>query len=206
MDTKQFVSVKTASNLLGIHPQTLRSWERKGIIKSIRTEANQRKFNISDINQLLNTEDNRINFIYARVSSTKQKEDLLRQIEFMKEIYPNYEIIQDIGSGINFERSGLNRILEIAYQKRIGTVAIAYKDRIARIGFKIVEKIINLGGGKIEIVNDRSFSPQQELVEDLIAITTSFSAKIHGKRKYSKSRTKNKTDSYQSYSENEACT
>lgn len=207
MNKDSLVSIKKASQIIGVHPQTLRAWDKKGIIIPIRI-GEQRRYNIAELQKLAkkNTTQ-RKNIIYARVSSRKQKTDLEHQVLFMKNLFTEYEVITDIGSGVNFEREGINRILEMSHEGVIGTVAIAYKDRIARIGYQVIEKIIRLGGGKIVVVNDKSFSPEQELVADLIAITTSFSAKIHGrrKRKYTKGGAEDSQSDDQSIQCHETC-
>lgn len=200
------LSIRKASVLLGVHPQTLRNWEREGKITPARTESNQRRYNIGELQGLL-TKTNRVNVVYARVSTQKQKEDLQRQISFLKERFPNHEVISDIGSGINFKRSGLDRILAYACQGVIGEVAVAYKDRLARIGFDAIQKVVQLGGGKIVVANQRKFSSEQELVDDLLTITTSFSAKIYGHRKgrYTTNKCQDAQDTPSSDEEDEAC-
>jgi predicted site-specific integrase-resolvase len=119
------------------------------------------------------------------VSSAKQSEDLQRQIDFMKKIFPGYDVISDIASGVNFNRNGLNKLIERICNDEIGVIAVSFKDRLARIGFEIIEHLCNIHKCEIIVVNNIETSPEAELVEDLIAITTSFSARIHGLRKYS---------------------
>lgn len=196
---------KDAAELLGIHPQTLRRWEKEGKIEPQRVN-NQRRYLLTDIKRLKgdggNNTDNKRNIIYGRVSSRKQSEDLSRQIEFMQKIFPDYEVITDIGSGVNFKRQGLQTLLERICKGEIGKIAIAYKDRLARIGFELFEEICKIFGCEIIIVNNIETSPENELVEDLIAITTSFSARIHGLRKYANEMSNDKTFEQENIAEN----
>lgn len=110
----------------------------------------------------------------------------------MKEAYPGYEeIITDIGSGVNFTRPGLQKILEYAYEGSLGEIAITYKDRLARIGYELLEHIFYLSGTKIIVENKDEETQDREIAEDVIAIITSFAARMHGQRSY-RSQRKNK--------------
>ncbi len=172
---------RKATKALGIHQNTLRRWAKDGKIKHFKTQAGQRLY---DVDSLLNNKIKR-NFCYCRVSSSKQKDDLERQVEYVKNRYPNHEVITDIGSGINFKRKGLATILELANQGDIGEVVVAHKDRLCRFGFELIEWLINKNGGKLMVLEDVSLSPQEELTQDLLSIIHVFSCRMHGLRKYS---------------------
>ena len=74
----------------------------------------------------------------------------------MKDIYPNYKIIEDIGSGINFNRKGIRKIIDLAINNKINKVVVAYKDRLTRFGFELIEDIIKkYSNGTIEIINKK---------------------------------------------------
>ena len=122
------------------------------------------------------------------MSSNKQKEDLQRQIEYMKSKYPTHEIIKDIGSGINYKRKGLLEIIDMGIKGEIEEVIVAYKDRMTRFGFELIEYIINkYSNGKIRIENiEEEQTPQEEIVKDIMAIMNVYVAKINGLRKYKK--------------------
>jgi predicted site-specific integrase-resolvase len=128
----------------------------------------------------------RQNFCYCRVSSAKQKDDLERQSSYLGSLYPQYCIIKDVGSGINFSRKGLLAILECAMQKQIGEVVVAYKDRLSRFAFELIETIVRKGGGKITVLDNQQYkSKEDELSEDLLAIVHVFSCRKMGQRRYS---------------------
>jgi predicted site-specific integrase-resolvase len=147
--------------------------------------------NVSSFHQ--RKDHTKINYIYTRVSSRKQSDDLERQIEFIKSQKPeyntSYKLISDIGSGINFKRQGLITILESCLQNNIGEVVIAHKDRLSRFGFDLIKLIIEKAGGKITIINDeQNKSTEQELAEDLLSIIHIYSCRQMGKRKYTKTK------------------
>ena len=125
---------------------------------------------------------------YCRVSSNKQKEDLNRQIEYMKNKYPEHEIIRDIGSGINYKRKGLLEIIDSGIKGEIEEIVVAYKDRMTRFGYELIEYIIDkYSNGTIKIENiEEEQTPQEEIVKDIMAIMNVYVAKINGLRKYKK--------------------
>ncbi len=131
---------------------------------------------------------NRNKICYCRVSSSKQKEDLKRQEEYMRTKYPTYEIISDIGSGLNFERKGLNKIIDMGIKGEIEILVVAYKDRLARFGYELIEKIIKeYSKGEIKIENKKEEeTPSEEISKDIIAIMNVYVAKMNGLRKYKK--------------------
>lgn len=195
----EFVGAKQTAKMLGIHSQTLHNWAQSGKIDYIKKDNGYRMFNVKkflkdnmmgDINEYL--ESKKKNICYCRVSTHGQKEDLERQIKYMKEKYPKYELITDIGSGINFKRKGLNEIIDYSLKKEIGNVVVAYKDRLCRIGYDLIENLIEkIGGGKIIIENKQDETAEEEISNDIIQILNVYSAKINGKRKYKKIENKN---------------
>ena len=99
--------------------------------------------------------------------------------------FPNHEILYDIGSGINFNRPNLNKIINYGIKNELEELAIAYKDRLCRIGYELIEKIlIEYSNTNIIIEKDEIKSPEEELTNDLIEIITVFSSKLYGIRSY----------------------
>ena len=129
---------------------------------------------------------NKKQICYCRDSSRKQKEDLKRQIEYMENKYPTFEIISDIGSGLNFKRKGLIKIIDMAINGEIEVVVITYKDRLARFGYELIERIINnYSDGTIKVENSKEEqTPTEEISKDIISIMNVYVAKINGLRKY----------------------
>jgi putative resolvase len=129
-------------------------------------------------------------YCYCRVSSSKQEEDLKRQVEDCKQDYPGYEIIQDIGSGLNYKRKGLQTLLERVNQGMVQKVVVRHRDRLCRFGFELLEFIFQQKGVQL-LVHSKGNDMEddtQELADDLIAITNFFVARANGKRSASNRR------------------
>ncbi len=178
---KRHVSPKEAAQYYGVTVQTLRRWDKEGKLDSIRTEGNQRRFCIEG-------EDPKEKPIvcYARVSTHSQRDDLDRQIEFLRSKYPNAEIVREIGSGLNFKRRKFLSILERICKGNISKLVVAYADRAVRFGFPLIEWLCEQNGVKLVVLNQRNLSPEAELVEDILSILHCFSARLYGLRKYQK--------------------
>lgn len=189
---KNFVTPKEAVKILGVHPQTLYKYEKSGLIETIRTPGGKRLYNLDDYLGKLKTtvedaDNKKLKVCYCRVSTPGQKDDLKRQVDFMTDKYPEHEMITDIGSGINFKRKGLQKIIRLAMNNKLDEIVIAYKDRLCRIGYDLIEFIINeFSNAKIVIEHDMKFSPEEEITNDLLQIITVFSARVNGLRSYKK--------------------
>ena len=179
----KYVPFREASRILGVHPQTLRAWEREGRIDYIRTEGKQRRY---DVDSYIGNAKPTITVCYCRVSSKKQSADLERQIAFMRARYPDAEIVSDVGSGLDFKRRGLLAILERVHAGGKLRVVVAYRDRLARFGTELIETLLKRNGGELVVLNQREFSPEEEITTDLIAILTVFGARVNGLRRYRK--------------------
>ena len=177
----KYVTPKEACNYLGVSISTLRRWEKEGKIKSIRTPGGQRRFCIQEYEQKAKP-----TILYARVSTHSQKDDLQRQAEFLRLAYPTGELVQEVGSGLNFRRRKFIAILERIYQGDIGRFVCAYPDRAVRFGFPLIEWLCQQAGCELVVLNERNLSPEQELVEDILSILHCFSARLYGLRKYKK--------------------
>jgi predicted site-specific integrase-resolvase len=185
----KYYTIHEFSKILGVSPQTLRNWDNADKLKPHHTSSNgYRYYSHEQLNQVLNIKPNISRSIigYCRVSSNEQKDDLERQIENMKLYLTSqgkpFEIITDIGSGINYKKKGLKELLKLISQNRVEKVVVLYKDRLLRFGFELVEYMANLYNCEIEIVDNTEKPEQQELVEDLVQIITVFSCKLQGKR------------------------
>ena len=187
----KYYSAKTVTQILGVTAQTLRNWDKEGKLKPSYVKSNGYRYyseeSILSYTQERKTKKN-LNVVgYARVSSEKQTDDLERQVNNLKEYlsnkYDNFDIITDIGSGINYNKPGLLKLIEKINRKEVDLIVVLYKDRLLRFGFEIVEHFANLNNVKIEVLNKLDKTQDEELVEDLVQIITLFSCKIQGKRK-----------------------
>ena len=184
----KYYSIHEFSKLISRTPQTLRNWDLSGKLKPHHTGANgYRYYSHQQLNELLGIADIQRKVIgYCRLSSNKQKDDLIRQVEnmdkYLSSLNCEYEIIQDIGSGINYSKKGLKDLLKRINNKEVSKIVVFYKDRLLRFGFELVEYMANLNGCEIEVLDNTEKTEEQELVEDLIQIVTVFSCKLQGKR------------------------
>lgn len=175
---------------IGRSVSTVRRWEAEGKLTSKRYPSGQRYFDESDVRQLMRGGvEKRLTVVYCRVSSTGQKDELASQITAM-ELYCRGagiavdDWIQEVSSGMNFKRKKFTALLEKIMRGEIAHLIIAHKDRLMRFGFGLFEQIAQENGCQLEVVNQESLSPQQEMVEDLTSIVHTFSCRLHGIRKY----------------------
>lgn len=187
----KFYSIGQFSKLIGKTNQTLRNWDKDGILKPHHvSESGYRYYSQEQLNHFLGLKQevqlNKKTIGYCRVSSHKQKGDLERQIDNVKTyMYAkgySFEIISDIGSGINYNKKGLNQLIDMVTNSEVDKIVVLYKDRLIRFGFELIENICNKYGTAIEIIDNTEKTEEQELVEDMIQIVTVFSARLQGKR------------------------
>lgn len=176
---------KETAKMLGVTTTTLREWDKQGVLHSIRTTGNQRRFHEDEVKKLMGIREIRVVAIYGRVSSYDQKKDLQLQIQQMRSKYPDAEIYKDIRSGLKFDRKGFCKLLNDIQKRRISIVVITHNDRLTRFGFDLLEKIFKGYGTEIDVINEtKSLSLQEEMVKDLISIITSFSGRLYGMRSH----------------------
>ncbi|MFO1432801.1 MAG: IS607 family transposase [Candidatus Competibacteraceae bacterium] len=175
---------------VGRSPQTIRRWEREGKLTPNRLPSGQRYFDEADVRSLVGGHPvEKKTAVYCRVSGAGQKNDLRSQVEAM-EIYCRAsgiavdEWIQEVGGGLNFKRKQFLALVDRIQRGEIARLIVAHKDRLMRFGFDLLNHIAVLNGCEIEVVNQESLSPQQEMVEDLLAIVHTFSCRLDGMRKY----------------------
>jgi predicted site-specific integrase-resolvase len=199
----QYIGGKQASKELGVHQRTLYLWEEKGAIETIRTPGGKRLYNVKKFqegyinnkkNDFINEEnidliEDKLNICYIRVSTNGQKDDLKRQREVMETLYKDYKIIEDVGSGLNLNKKGLRKIIDLAINGKINKLVIAHKDRLVRFGYELIEDLIKkYSNGEIIIINQKETNknPQEELVNDVLQIMNVYVAKMNGLRRYKK--------------------
>ena len=188
------VPSRVAASELGVHPNTLRNWANEGKIKVVKTATGQRRYDLSTlVIDQTKSEREGSRICYCRVSSAKQRDDLERQAARMHELFPDHEIVTDIGSGLNFKRKGFISILERSLQGNVEELVVAHRDRLCRFGFDLVDWIVSKNGGRIMVLDNPEVSPYTELTQDLLSILHVFSCRLHGLRKYG-SKIKNDPD------------
>ncbi|EAJ6945721.1 IS607 family transposase [Campylobacter jejuni] len=183
------MKAKEVLKLLKISRVTLYKYVKSGKIRVTQMPNSLYLYNREDVYRLANIKDEKLNVIYARVSTHKQKQDLKNQIEntiaFLnaKGIKVD-KVYEDIKSGMTLDRKGFMELLDDVMQKRISVVYIAYKDRLARLSYDLVEKLFNDNGARIEIINScENKALEQELFEDIMQTIHSFSMQMYLKRR-----------------------
>ena len=215
--TDNYVKGMVASELLGVHQRTLYQWEKKGWIETKRSKGNIRLYNVDkylrdiekskkktkkdklefdnydEIDECCKTNE-KLSISYVRVSSHGQKNDLVRQEAMLVKKYPENKIIRDIGSGINMNRRGLRKIIDLAIAGKISKLVIAHKDRLTRFGYDLIEDLIKkYSFGEIIILKKNvDMTPEEELSQDVLQIMNVFVAKMNGMRKYKKKKANKK--------------
>lgn len=187
--SKTYYSIRKACEMLGVTAQTLRNWDRNGKLKPHHvTESGYRYYSEEQLNHIMGVKPKteRLTIGYCRVSSNKQKDDLERQKETVRTYLiaqgKPFEIITDIGSGINYNKNGLKTLIRKIAENKVEKVVVLYKDRLLRYGFELVEYIASLYDCEIEIIDHTDKTEQQELIEDLVQIITVFSCRLQGKQ------------------------
>ena len=167
-------------------------WEKEGLLQPVKTPGGRRRYRRSDIEGLLGICEKKTEkadvILYARVSTKKQEEYLKNQIErlesFAREKGWSYEVISEIASGVNEKRRGLKKLLNKVRRGEVKKVVIEYPDRLARFGYEYLKFFLESFGVELVIVNGKENEEDRhrELAEDLIAIVTSFAARVYGPR------------------------
>jgi excisionase family DNA binding protein len=193
--SEKLLTLQEACRRLGIHPNTLRKWDRQGKIRVVRTVGGRRRIPESEVERLMGfikPDISKNAVIYVRVSShdQKQKGDLERQKQSLLDYakskgYEVVAILEDVASGLNENRKSLNNLFDFVEGRKIGVVAVAFKDRLTRFGFRYLERYFSSHSVRIEVVNgEEPRDAYQELVEDLMALVSSFAGKLYGLRSH----------------------
>ena len=187
----KLVSIGKAAKILGVSEVTLRRWDEDGKLVSIKTEGGHRRYDISKIRPELvhkfDFQDARKTVAYARVSSGEQRDDLERQKQVLELFCSkngwSFEIVSDIGSGMNYYKKGLTKLLNAVLDDRVGRLVLTHKDRLLRFGAELVFSICEAKGVEVVIINkgdDTTF--EEDLAADVLEIITVFSARLYGSR------------------------
>ena len=196
-----FISIGQAANVIGVCVGTLRRWEQeKRFLPCFRTAGGHRRYRLSKIKKYFLHEtlderspQNKHTIAYARVSSHDQKLDLKRQ-EKRLAVYCeakkwHYEVISDLGSGLNYKKRGLNRLIRLICQAQIERLVLTHRDRLLRFGSPLLFKLCEQFGVEVVMLEkSQTHDFERELVADVIEIMTVFTAKMYGKRSHGNKR------------------
>jgi len=195
--SERLLPPREACRRLGIHFVTLKRWIYSGKIRAVKTPTGRWMIPESEVERIIGGKEEVKEVravIYARVSSSDQKSDLERQIEYLTQYctakdYRVIDVLSDIASGLKTNRRGLQKLFNYVVNKQVDVVVITYKDRLTRFGFEYLEYFFRRYGIRIEVVyGEEQKDAYQELVEDLLAIVTSFAGKLYGMRSHKKKK------------------
>lgn len=184
------MSIGKFAKQVGLSQQHLRKLhEDKVLIPAVISPGGTRYYSDEQLNEYLNVKPEEKNLpvvLYARVSTKSQYNDLDKQVENLKQYaYSkgyNFDIITDIGSGINYKKQGLKDLIEKINNREISKVVILYKDRLVRFGFELIEHLCELNDVELEVIDNTTISKEEELTDDLVQIITLFADKLYGSR------------------------
>jgi len=189
-DSHKMISIGDAAKKLGVSVKTVRRWADAGKMRFERSPSGHRRFYLTDITRItprdFNQLEDRITINYARVSSNDQKEDLTRQRQVLEAFSRakgwQFETISDLGSGLNYNKKGLQKLLKRIIQGDVGRLVLTHKDRLLRFGSEIVFTMCEEFETEVVIINKsiEETTCEQELVTDMIELITVFSARLYG--------------------------
>jgi len=191
---KSIYSPQEFGQLIGRKTKTLQKWDREGKLKAHRSPTTNRRYYTHDqylAYRGLVAEAQGLTIAYTRVSGVAQKPDLAHQRKAL-ETYCHQQAItvdewlSDIGSGLNYKRKQFNRLMERVELGQVRRLVIAHKDRLVRFGYGYFEAFCQRHHTEIVVMNGEALSPEQELVQDLLAIVTVFASRLYGLRSYKK--------------------
>lgn len=185
---EELVTIGEASKIRGVSLDTLRRWDKAGKLKPAEiTEGGHRRYRIADLLKVDNP-TLRHTVIYGRVNTSDKKSDLTRQIGVLElycqqQGYDSVYTLQDIGSGLNYRKRGLLKLINLLQKNEVERLIITDKDRLLRFGSELIFALCENNGAEVIILNKPvSVEPEQELVEDVLAVITVMSARLYGKR------------------------
>lgn len=189
-DTMKLISIGKFAKILGVTPTTVRRLHKTGELIPCHISAGGTRYYSEDqLKKFISKETENVEKIvigYCRVSTPSQKDDLETQVNNLKTyMYAKgykFEIITDIGSGINYNKKGLQELIKRINDKEVSKIVILYKDRLIRFGFDLIKYLCELNDVEIEIIDNTEQSKEQELTDDLIQIITVFANRLYGQR------------------------
>lgn len=184
----ELISIGKFAKMMGVTVTTLRRMHESGeLVPAHISRGGTRYYSVNQIKCFENIENKSKMVIgYCRVSTPSQKNDLETQISNVKAyMYAkgyNFEIISDVGSGINYKKKGLQELIKKINNQEVSRIIILYKDRLVRFGYELIEYLCELNNVSIEVIDNTELSKEQELTDDLIQIITVFANRLYGQR------------------------
>ena len=187
------VSIGQAAKALGVSIPTLRRWEKEGKMQAERTPHGHRRYDLAQLQGLKpyeTSQTNRPTLCYARVCSHDQKEDLVRQVALLETFCAangwTYEVMQDLGSGMNYNKKGLQQLIKRICAGSVGRLVMTNKDRLLRFGTELIFSLCEIFNVEVVIINqgEQSLGFEEELAQDVLEIITVLSVRLYGSRSH----------------------
>jgi putative resolvase len=191
------VSIGAAALMLGICANTLRAWHSSGfLVPAYRTKGGHRRYDAAEVSRMLRQDAPqapRLTIAYARVSTHDQKKDLETQVARLKveceaRGWRDVDVVADLGSGMNYKKKGLRKLLAMLSRGEVGRLVIMRQDRLLRFGAELVFELCKLVGCEIVLIESLDLDPRKTIADDVLAILTVFSARCNGMRSHSNKR------------------
>jgi predicted site-specific integrase-resolvase len=188
------LSLGEAAKYLSRHPKTLQGWDRENVLPAKRSPGGRRYYSKRDLDAFLGkttAAPPKVAVAYCRVSSQAQRPDLKNQRAVLEDFclakgMANVEYIEEIGGGLNFKRPKFLALIDRIDADEVGQLVVAHGDRLTRFGLDLLKHLCEAHGCELLVLNTEKLSPEQEMVQDLMAITHCFSARLYGLRNYRK--------------------
>lgn len=185
------VSIGVVAKMFGVTTQTIRNWTEQGNLKEHRTIGGHRRYDLKEVKKITGEEqEEKKTVIYSRVSSYDQKKDLEKQTKDLEKYcedknFEASEVIKDIGSGINYKKKGLKKLIKEIIMGKIKRIVVTYEDRLLRFGIELLSQICEIMGVEIVVANEqKNKNSQEKFVEDVLTILTVYCSKIYGSRSH----------------------
>jgi putative resolvase len=179
----RLISIGELAELKAVSVDTIRRWEKEGKLESVRTDGGHRRYRLSDFVEQKTGKT----IAYARVSSHDQKADLDRQDAVLSGYCQSfgweYEVIRDLGSGMNYRKKGLTRLISTILDGEVARLVITHKDRLLRFGSELIFSLCEYHEVEVVILNKKEDATfEEDLASDVLEIITVFSARLYGSR------------------------
>lgn len=183
----ELMSIGKFAKRVGVNVVTLRRMEKRGeLLPAHISSGGTRYYSIDQLKYFGKNNKEKLVVGYCRVSTPSQKDDLANQVNYVKTYMLSrgyrFQIIEDIGSGINYNKKGLKELIDKINNQEISKVVVLYKDRLVRFGYELIEYMCAINGADIEIIDNTEKSKEEELTDDLIQIVTVFANRLYGQR------------------------
>lgn len=185
------MKAKEVLQILRVSRPTLTKYVREGLVNVTLKGNGQYDYDTDSVYRMLNKDVERKTYVYARVSTSKQKHELDNQVQLLKTFcfqngYVLNGVYQDIASGISFEkRTQFFELLDEVLAGKVKRVVITYKDRLSRVGFELFSHLFAKHGCELIVMSEVGSTKldSEEIFEEIVSLLHCYSMKLYSKRK-----------------------